>query len=113
MNDGFDIERVTNYDTPVYKINRKGTNSPVFIAFKTIEALLKSERAIISVATGKNPKTVYKNYVDVLTKMLNNGAYNVLSEKNLFNDSFSEETYTNFSELIAYDVNQIKTERNA
>lgn len=113
MNDGFDIDRMTNYDTPVYKINRKGTNSPVFVAFKTIEVLLKSERAIISLATGKNPKDVYKNYIDVLTKMLNNGAYNVLPEKNLFNESFAEETYTNFSDLIAYDISQIKSERNA
>lgn len=113
LNDGFDIERVTNYDTPVYKISRKGTNLPVFIAFKTIEALLKSERAIISLATGKNPKAVYKNYVDVLTKMLNQVSYNVLSEKNLFTESFSEESYTNFSELLAYDHNQIKAERNA
>lgn len=113
LTDGFDIERMTNYDTPVYKINRKGTNSPVFIAFKTIESLLKSERAIISLATGKNPKGVYKNYIDVLTKMLNHGTYNVLSEKNQFTESFSEESYTNFSELIAYDVNQIKAERNA
>lgn len=104
---------MTNYDTPVYKINRKGTNLPVFIAFKTIESLLRSERAIISLATGKNPRAVYKNYADVLIKMLNDGTYNVLTEKNLFPESFSEESYTNFSELIAYDVNQIKAERNA
>lgn len=112
MNDGFDIERMTNYDTPVYRINKKGSNAPIFIAFKTIEALLKSERAIISLATGKNPKAVFRNYMDVLMKMLNNPAYIVLSEKNIFNESFSEETYTNFAELMAYDVNQILFERN-
>lgn len=113
LNDGFDIERMTNYDTPVYKISRKGSNLPVFIAFKTIEALLKAERGIISLATGKNPKAIYKNYIDVLAKMVNSDGYNVLSEKNLFNESFSEETYTNFAELFAYDTSQIKATRSA
>lgn len=111
LNDGFDIERMSNYDTPVYRINKKGSNAPVFVAFKTIEALLKAERAIISLATAKNPKAIYRNYLDVVTKMLNNKNYNVLTEKNLFSESFSEETYTNFGELIAYDVQQIKASR--
>lgn len=113
MKDGFDIERMPKYDTPVYKVSRKGSNLPVFIAFKTIETLLKSERGIISLATGKNPKAIYKNYMAAIVKMLADDNYNVLSEKNLFNESFSEETYTNFAELVAYDVNQIKAARNA
>lgn len=99
---------MSHYDTPVYKINRKGANVPIFIAFKTIEALLKSERSIVSIATGKNPKTIYNNYIDVLTKMLNNESYNVLSEKNVFNEScFSEETKSNFGELIVMLNNDV------
>lgn len=112
LNDGFEIERMPSYDVPVYRINKIGTSAPLFIAFKSIEALLKSERAIISLATGKNPKAVFRNYVDVISKILNNPAYNVLSEKNKFNESFSEETYTNFAEVVAYDAKQILAERN-
>lgn len=73
---------------------------------------MKSERAIVSLATGKNPKVIYRQYIDVVTKMINNENYNVLSDKNLFTESFSEETYTNFAELVKYDVQQIRAARN-
>lgn len=98
MYSGFDIERMGSYDTPVYRINKKDTNAPIFLAFKTIEALLKAERAIISLATGKSPKAIFRYYMDVLIKMVNNSNYIVLTEKNKFSESFAEETYTNFAD---------------
>lgn len=73
---------------------------------------MKAERAIISLATGKNPKAIFRHYMDVVSKMLANGSYNILSDKNLFMDGFCEETYTNFAALIKYDVEQIKAARN-
>lgn len=103
---------MNNYDTPVFKINRKGSNTPIFIAFKTIEGLLKAERAIISLATGKNPKAIFRHYMTAVSKMLNIDSYNILSDKNLFVEGFCEETYTNFAALIKYDVEQIKASRN-
>lgn len=104
----FNIEKINNYNMPVYKLSREKQLSGICIAFNTIESLLKFERLIARIITSKNAKKCFENYMKLMNGLKSEKSFQNLSDERTIDEKFLLETEVNFNDLIMYDVKQSK-----
>lgn len=103
--DGFTIESL-EYGTLLYQITKKGTTSKIIIGLTTLDGLLAAERCIMNIARRKSTEKYFSNYVEAINKKLKDRLYNLLDDSRNYLPNFAEETYSNFSALFKYDLEQ-------